>query len=273
MKVERRAGGIVAVVSAFLRMSLAEELRFPVPFVLKQLGFVVPLAVYFFVARLIGNSSQVGNDYFTFVVIGVIVNRMLQSTLGGFGADLQRAQSRGSLEAWLVEPIPWLALPFAMSLWSIVEGVVAGVVIFAVSLLLGAMYDFGGILEMIALLALGLVASSAMGILIAGQTLVAKRASPILQIYTLAATILAGVLFPITLLPDWLRALSWIIPHTYVINAARMALMPEPVAGAIDVPIALSALAVFCIAVLPLGLFSLSRWLQLGRRLGVLGGY
>lgn len=273
MTTERTAGKIRGVVAAFLRMSLAEELRFPMPFVLKQVGFVAPLAIYFFVARLIGDSDQVGGDYFTFVVIGLVVTRMLHATLGGFGADLQRAQNRGSLEAWLVEPIPWLALPFAMSLWSIVEGVVSGAIIFAVSLLLGARYEFGGVLSTLALLALGLMASSAMGILIAGQTLVAKRASPILQVYNLAASILGGMLFPVTLLPAWLRALSWLIPHTYVINAARSALMIQPVAGEIEVRVALTALAVFCIIVLPLGLFSLSRWLKLGRRLGVLGGY
>lgn len=273
MKPARRSGSMLAVVGAFLRMSLAEELRFPMPFVLQQVSFVAPLALYFFVARLIGDSSQVGGDYFTFVVIGMVVNRMLQSTLGGFGADLQRAQNRGSLEAWLVEPVPWIALPFAMSLWSIVIGVVSGTIIFAISLLMGARYDLGGLLEVVPLLALGLVASSATGILIAGQTLVAKRASPVLQIYTLAASILGGLLFPVTLLPGWLRALSWLIPHTYVINAARMALMPEAVAGAVEVPTALAALAIFSVVVMPLGLWSMSRWLQFGRRLGVLGGY
>jgi ABC-2 type transport system permease protein len=264
---------LLGVLLSFLRMNLSEELRYPMPFVLRQMSFLAELAVFYFVAQLIGDSSAVGGDYFTFVVIGIGVSRMLQPTLGGFGVDLQRAQSRGTLESWLVEPVSWISLPFAMSIWSIMVGVVSGLAILIVGTAFGARYALGGAIVTVPLLAVGLVASSATGILIAGQTVVAKRAAPVLQLYTLAASLLGGMLFPITLLPAWLRALSWLIPHTYVINAARAALMPQTVAGAVDPSLALLALALFSAIIMPLGLWSLSRWLQLGRRLGVLGGY
>ncbi|MGH2543440.1 MAG: ABC transporter permease, partial [Ardenticatenaceae bacterium] len=96
---------------------------------------------------------------------------------------------------------------------------------------------------------------------------------PIVALYGMAASLLAGVLFSVDLLPGWLRALSWLVPHTYVINAARDVLMHAPVAGSVPFPSAVIALLVFIAITFIPGLLALSRSLDYARELGTLSGY
>ena len=51
----------------------------------------------------------------------------------------------------------------------------------------------------------------------------------------IAAQIFSGVYFPIEVLPGWLRPVSYLIPHTYVIAALRRVLMPAGGDAAWDV--------------------------------------
>ena len=84
---------------------------------------VLPLVLSFFIGQLI-RDERVGNDYLTFVSIGLGVTSMLGGALSGFGMSLQRAFQRGTLETYLVEPVPWTFLPFAMNTWQVLLGLV-----------------------------------------------------------------------------------------------------------------------------------------------------
>ena len=90
---------------------------------------------------------------------------------------------------------------------------------------------------------------------------------------SVGGSLLAGSLFPVSLLPEWLQVLSWAIPHTYVINAARTVLMDDPGAFAISFSNATLALLVFNVVVMSLGLWVFSRSLEYGRKMGLLSGY
>jgi ABC-2 type transport system permease protein len=254
-------------------MDAIEEISYPMSIFLSQLGSVVPLLIYFFVGELVGESPEVGGDYFTFATVGLFVSGILQAALSGFGGSLQRAQNRGTFETLLVEPVPWLVLPFAMNLWRVVYGIFSGILVFFVGWLLGANYVWGGIPELIVLLLLGILASMAIGILSASVMVLAKRSQPILTLYGLAASLLAGSLFSVDQLPPFLQTLSLAIPHTYVINSARAVLMEDPGTFSIPFGTAVLALIAFNVVVFGLGLWLFSRSLQYARKMGMLSGY
>ncbi|MGH8934744.1 MAG: ABC transporter permease [Acidimicrobiia bacterium] len=268
-----RPGNIRSTLAAFLRMDFMEDISYPLSFAFGQLGALAPVVIYFFVARLVGSERRVGGDYFTFVVIGFSIATMLQGALSGFGGSLQRALDRGTFETFLVEPVRWTFLPFAMNLWRSMLGAFTGTLVLAAGLVLGADYRAAGIPEFLVLLLLGIAASTGIGILSASVVVLAKRAQPIVAMYGLAASLLAGVLFSVDLLPGWLRALSWLVPHTYAINAAREVLMHTPVAGAVPFGSAVIALLVFIVLSFIPGLWALSRSLEYARKLGTLSGY
>ena len=262
-----------SIAVAFLRMDVIEDISYPMSLVLSELGTILPVLVSFFIGDLVGESPEVGEDYFTFAVLGLAVTAILQGALGGFGGNLQRALNRGTLEQLLVEPVPWTHLPFAMNLWRITMGVLEGAIILGMGLLLGADYVASGWWQFLVLLVLGILACTAIGIVSAAVLILSKRSKPFPTLYGMAASLLAGSVFSVSQLPDWLQTLAWAIPHTYVINASRAVLMEDP--GTFYVPFntAVLALLIFNVVVMSAGLWMFSRSLEYGRKMGMLSGY
>jgi ABC-2 type transport system permease protein len=254
-------------------MDIIEDVSYPLSLILGELGVVAPLFISYFIGELVPSSPEIGSDYFTFAVIGLCVSTILQAALGGFGGSLQRAQNRGTFETLLVEPVPWIFLPFAMNLWRVILGFIGGTLIFLIGWALGAEYVFSGIPAFVLLLILGVCASMGIGILAASLMVLAKRSQPVLTLYGLAASLLAGALFSVDQLPPFLRALSWAIPHTYVINAARTVLMEDPGSFSISFGGASIALTLFNVVVFTIGLWLFHRSLQYARKMGMLSGY
>lgn len=262
-----------SVSAAFIRMDSIEDISYPLSMILGELGTIVPVFIYFFIGQLVGDSPEVGNDYFTFAVIGISVSTILQAALSGFGGSLQRAQNRGTFETLLVEPVSWMYLPFAMNLWRVILGLLGGTLVFLVGLPLGADYVWSGLPAFLLLIVLGILASMAVGILSASLMVLAKRSQPVLTLYGLAASLLAGALFSIDQLPPFLQKLSLAIPHTYVINAARTLLMEDPGTFTMSFRTAAIALTVFNLVVFTSGLWLLHRSMQYARKMGMLSGY
>ena len=262
-----------SVSAAFIRMDSIEDISYPLSMILGELGTIVPVFIYFFIGQLVGDSPEVGNDYFTFAVIGISVSTILQAALSGFGGSLQRAQNRGTFETLLVEPVSWMYLPFAMNLWRVILGLLGGTLVFLVGLPLGADYVWSGLPPFLLLIVLGILASMAVGILSASLMVLAKRSQPVLTLYGLAASLLAGALFSIDQLPPFLQKLSLAIPHTYVINAARTLLMEDPGTFTMSFRTAAIALTVFNLVVFTSGLWLLHRSMQYARKMGMLSGY
>ncbi len=258
---------------AFLRMDFIEEVSYPMSLVISELGTVLPVLVAYFIGDLVGESAEVGGDYFTFAVLGLAVTAMLQGALSGFGGNLQRALNRGSLETLLVEPVPWTFLPFAMNLWHTMMGILEGTIIMLLGLLLGAQYLPTGWGQFIILLLLGILANTAIGIVSAAILIISKRSKPFLTLYGMAASLLGGALFSVDQLPSWLQPLAYVIPHTYVINASRAVLMADPGTFVVPFNVAVIALSAFNVVVLAGGLWLFSRSLEYGRKMGMLSGY
>jgi ABC-2 type transport system permease protein len=262
-----------SIIGAFLRMDLIEDISYPMSMILHELGFLVPVLIFYFVGDLVGDNPEVGGDYFTFAIIGLMVSTMLQGALSGFGGSLQRAQNRGTFETLLVEPVPWTFLPFAMNIWRIVESIITAILIYLLGWALGANFNASGLPEFAVLVVLGILASTAIGILSASLMLLSKRSQPVLTIYGMAASLLAGSAFSVDQLPSWLQWLSYALPHTYVINSARTVLMDDPGTFSIPFGVAVVALVVFNLVVFTLGLYLYNRSLQYARKMGMLSGY
>ena len=75
-------------------------------------------------------------------------------------------------------------------------------------------------------LVVGLIGITALGILLAGLSLVLKRgAYQMPQAVTGALYLVSGAIFPISVLPDWLRDIALALPLTYWLELMRRALL------------------------------------------------
>lgn len=263
------------IANAFLRIDYIDTMNYPLALVMRALSSFVPILTFYFVSTLIGEDGpDVGGDYYTFVVIGIVSMGILAATLNSFGNLMLRYTQEGQLEMFLVEPVRWRALPFVMIPWQAFIAVMTALLLAALSIFLGAEYRLAGIPTAAVIVALGLASTLAIGILGASIKVLSKRADPVLSLYSIAASVLSGAFYPVELLPDWLQAFSWVIPHTYVIQALRKTLMPlghtlpGPSAGQ-----AILALFIFCVVAYPIALWTFGRLLGYGRKIGALSGY
>lgn len=265
-----------SMIAAFFRIEIVDDLSYPASFLMGELAVVVPVIASFFIGELTAGSRQsalFGSDYFTFAVLGLAITTVMQSSLIGFGFALQRAQERGNLETFLVEPVSWTLLPLAMNLYRAGLGLLNGGLILLTGWTLGARYDLSGLPMFLLLILLGILATQAIGVLSASFLVLAKRSQGLIRLYTLAATLLAGSVFSVEQLPPWLRLFSWMIPHTYVVTAAREQLMADSGSFTIPVDTAVPVLALFSAVVMGGGLYLFRRSLDYARRMGMLSGY
>jgi ABC-2 type transport system permease protein len=264
----------VQIQRGFFRLGWLGLVSYPSSFVTQLLSQLALLITTLFVAEIVPNTDSIGNDYYTFAVIGMTVTGFLQAGLTGFGTAMEFEIQAGRVEALLVEPVSWRFLPFGMVQFIAVQRSVITVSTVALSVLLGANYMVAGIGPAIAVTALAFVTVLAIGIIGTSLKLLTKRSDPILMFYTMLAGIFSGTAFPLDVIPSWLRWISWLIPHTYVISAVRRLLMPD--GGGIPGPsltVSVLALLGMSLVLYPVAFLLYGRVMELGRRLGVLAGY
>jgi ABC-2 type transport system permease protein len=251
--------------SAYLRLDIIEEFMFPGSNMFRYAALVAPVFTYFFQAEFLDATTQ-----YAVTLVGISVAAGLQFSLLGFTLRLQLAQERGVLETYLVEPVSWRLIPLGMNVWSSIVGMVATCAMLTLGCLIGARLDLSATGAFLGVLVLGIIACNVIGLLSAAFLVLFKRGEPILAAYGLIASLLGGALFSIDVLPPWIRWMSYLVPHAYVISASRSLLVPGYSGGGIMLGPATIALVAFCAGGLVAGLWLFHRTLEYARRAGLL---
>jgi ABC-2 type transport system permease protein len=260
-----RARKVRDTLEGYIRIDLVEERMFPASTIMRYVAVVFPVLLYFFQTRFLGSTT-----HFMMMLVGTAVIAGLQDAMTGLTSRLSFAMERGTLETYLVEPVPWALIPVAMNIWRSFTGAILACVMVGLGCLLGGTIKPAGIPLALLVLFLGIVACNALGSFAAAFILLFKRGEPVVALYSLAAGVLGGALFPIDVLPSWMRWLSYLVPHSYVISAMRRVLLPNPPDDGLSLWWAIGILAGFCVVSFVAGLFVFDRALRLARRLGIL---
>lgn len=272
--VRRKARSLWTMSRAFFRLSAVEDFAYPMSIFLTYVGRFMPVFIYFFIAKLVpARDAQVGGDYFSFILVGLSVTLMLDITLVGFGKRLQIAWERGYFEALLVAPVTWAYLPFTMHVWEMCLGLVMVGAILLLGVAMGANLLLAGIPPFLLILSLGILACVGVGLISAALQVLTKKSGPIVSLYTMLATLFAGAVFPIDLIPTWLRAVSYVLPHTYVVSMAREVLMPSAPTSSLDFGEAVLGLGISIVFFFGVGLWLFKRTMAVAQRQGMLGQF
>jgi ABC-2 type transport system permease protein len=272
----RKSVSGAAVMAAFLRRDLREALTYKFSFVSSVTGILLSSATFYFVAKLVpaGTPSlgPFGGDYFSFAVVGVAFAGLLGMFQEGLAAVVRSAQLSGTLEALLVTPVPVPVILFGSSLYSILFQVVRtalhlGVALVFFGLALGRVNTAGvlavGVLTVLCFLSVGVLSASFI--------LVYKTGNPFSWIMGTASGLLGGVVFPIALLPPWIRWISSLLPVTYALDGMRKSLLAS--ASFADVLPDVAALAAFDALLLPASLVAFRLALRKAKKDGTLAHY
>lgn len=221
----------MAVALAFLRRDLSQALSYRLAFLLQLGGMFFSMAIFYFLSQLLGGAvapqlEAYGGDYFSFVLIGLAFTGFLGLSLSNFAASIREGQVMGTLEIMLLSPTRLSAILLSSSLWSYLLTTLRVVIYLIVgALVFGASLGQANVLAALVVMLLSIASLSGIGILSASFVLLMKKGDPVGSVIGSLSSLLAGVYYPVTVLPDWLEPLSRILPLTYALDAMRLALL------------------------------------------------
>lgn len=242
------------VLWAFFRRDLQVASSYRVGALLFLFGGLATLSLFYFLAKTMGEvpllRGRHGTDYFSFALVGLAVATCLRSLQSSFATRLREAQLDGSLEALLCAPFSTLWVFCGLAIYPIASAVVRSAGLLAAGVwLFGAQLAFSPLAFGAVFLA-ALLAFVPLGLLAASYVLVFKRGEPFSYLLDTAAYLLAGVVFPIEVLPDSLSWASRLLPATYALEGLRASALRN--AGLESVASSLIALLAFAVILWPL---------------------
>ncbi|MBE3126542.1 MAG: ABC transporter permease [Acidobacteria bacterium] len=262
--------------SAFLRRDFREALTYKFSFLSSFVGILLSSATFYFVAKLVppGTPSlgPFGGDYFSFAVVGVAFSSLLGMFQEGLSAVIRSAQVSGTLEALLVTPTSIPTVLFGSSLYSLLLQVFRtllhlGVALAFFGMTLGRVNGpgvlFVGVLTVLCFLGVGVLSASFI--------LVYKTGNPFGWILGTVSGLLGGVVFPVALLPPWIRWVSSLLPVTYALDGMRKSLLAS--VGFAEILPDIAALAVFNIILLPASLLAFRLAVRKAKKDGTLSHF
>lgn len=245
---------------AFLRRDLQIAMSYRSSFVFMLAGGLVTLTVFHFLAKTMGEApalrGRYGGDYFSFALVGVAVASCLRALQTSFAARLRETQSDGSLEVLLSAPLSTFRVIASLAAYPIASALVRALGLFALgTLLFGARLSIDP-LAFAVILALALATFGALGLLSAAFVLTFKRGDPFTYLLDTATYLLAGVVYPVEVLPPWLQKAAQLLPATHALRGLRAAALQG--VGVSALWPTLLALCIFGMALWPLAALALA---------------
>jgi ABC-2 type transport system permease protein len=221
----------MSVPLAFLKRDFSQEISYRLSFIMQLGGILFSIAIFYFMAELFGTAvapqlAEYGGDYFSFVLIGLAFTGFLGLSLSSFAQSIREGQIMGTLEIMLLSPTRLSTILLSSSLWAYFMTTLRVVVyLLAGAFIFGASLGQANIPAAVLLMLLSIASFSGIGIMSAAVVLLVKKGDPVAWLIGGASSLLAGVYYPITVLPDWLEPISRILPLTYALDAMRLAML------------------------------------------------
>ncbi len=262
---------------AFLKRDLLTAWSYRLQFMAQSGGIFCTTLIFFFMGKLITPQQspqllQYGSDYFAFSLVGLAFADYLMVSVNGFADEIRRGQLQGTLEALLTAPVPPLAILLYSSLSSFLFTTLRvllylglGIFFFDMRWQLQSPALFLGVFLLTVLSFWGL------GLLSAAFVILFKQTSPIHWALGPLAGLLGGVMFPVQLLPDWLRWFADLLPITWALEALRQVLLNGAVFS--QVKTECMALGVFAVIFLFCGIIAFRYGLRHAQKEGSLLHY
>lgn len=248
-------------------------------------------ASIFFLLSLVTKGSKIsfypyGNNYVTFVVLGLCVYYISFTNLGDPFSRVSRIYWGGTMDLYLLSPLSYFTPMMGVMFRSVIDDYprVVLALLFG-GVLFGAAYNSVNILLMLLLLILILCSTFGIGIISASSFYLfnfKQNIEPVRFIFQdVIVALTAGYYYPLSVLPYPLQIIGSFIPHTYALDAARRLMIPGgdltarvlPLQNIINMPpitLDILVLILMTVVTLPLGWFMYIEGIKKARRDGTL---
>ncbi len=262
---------------AFFKRDFKIATSYRLQYATQGFGILLTTFSFFLLAKMfdgqqISQLEPYGGDYFSFVLIGIALTDYFTISTNTFAAEIRTSQVVGTLEALLITPtsiITILLSSYVYKLFStsfrIFLYVFMGICFFDMTL------QSVNFIALLAAFILTLLPFLGLGLLSASFIIVFKQGNPIAGLLAMSSGLLGGVMYPVTVLPGWLKPFSVILPITHGLEAIRLVLLKG--AGIAEITNQLFILIILSILSLATGVVSIYYGVKVARREGSLLHY
>lgn len=259
--------------SGFIKkdMTIAISYKFQFIFQFSQVFFSV--AVIYFIGKMLGDSGKssllqvYGADYFSFALVGLAVSSYLKAGLVTITNDIRQTMNQGVLEAMCASPMGYKWLLLCTALWPFIFETIRVMLYFFVGIIIfGTRFNDANWLCAVFTMMLTVPIFLMLGMTSCSVLVLVKRGDPINWIFSNVSTLLAGTMFPIAVLPKWLRVIALCLPLTHSLEAMRKSLLTG--ASVRQVYHHLAALSLFMVMLFPITVLVSDICMKRAKRLG-----
>jgi ABC-2 type transport system permease protein len=234
---------------------------------------VFELLIYFFVSRTFQDSSTADLNgaptYFAFVAVGIVMTLVVGAASAAVAEQLRSEQQTGTLETLVAQPITAVELCLGMVGFPLVFAAFRAAIYLVIALLLlGIALPDADWFGFIAVLATATSVLLAIGIAFAAYRVAFKRGVTAGWIISFGLGFAGGAYFPTSVMPDWLRPITAIVPTRYLYDGTRSALFEGTHWAS-----AAAVLALYSVVCLPATMWLFAYSLRFAQRRGTLSEY
>ncbi len=221
----------VRVLVAFVRRELAAVGGYRSAFVIRVFGFGLAVASLLFLSRFVGSAVNphlaiYHGNYLGFVVIGFLGTEFQQVGVSVLAQRIRMAQVMGTLEAEVATPAPpWMVLGAPPVYEFVISSLRSAAYLLGAKLLLGLDLSHVNWASLLVGVPLIVAAFSGLGLLAAATTMMVRRLNPVSMVIGSLSFFLSGVMYPVTVLPAWLRGVGDLLPLTHALAILRGSLL------------------------------------------------
>jgi ABC-2 type transport system permease protein len=173
-------------------------------------------------------------DYRAYIAPGVMAQAALFLAIF-YGLAVIWERDVGQLQRLLATPLPRLGIVLGKASGASIRAMVQAVVLLAVLAIaqIHIHWSVSGILGSLVLLAIGTAGFACMSMVLAAVVKTRERFMGIGQLVVMPLFFASSALYPLALLPVWLRAIARVNPLTYEVEGMRRLLLNLPVGDAL----------------------------------------
>jgi ABC-2 type transport system permease protein len=236
-------------------------------------ALLLSVTLFYYVSKLVGVRRFSSTDeYFAFVVVGLVILEVLTSTLVTLPLTVRQELVAGTFERVATSAFGAVGGIAAMLLFPVAVAVtLGGVTTMAAVVLYGMPIVWSTAVLALPVAILGAFAFAPFALLMAATVLAAKQAGGGASFVVSGIALVSGIFFPIALLPGWLRWMSNVQPFTPALDLMRHLLIGTPLQD--SAALNLVKLVGFATLMLPVGVSALNTAVAFCAKRGTLTEY
>lgn len=235
-------------------------------------GMLFNLTIFYFISQLLRSRAfRTPEEYFAYVVVGLVIMQVLITTMGLTPSQVRQELVAGTMERFLVSPFGASNGVLAMMLFPIVSSLITGVIMLVIAAAVFGLPVAATAPLAVPIAVLGSLAFMPFALALVAVVIAVKQASVGTQFIVSGIAIVGGLYFPAKLLPGWIRWTSEVQPFAPAADLLRHVLVNQPLIASAGVDVL--KLVVFTAVLFPVSLWLLRRAILFGQRRGTIIEY